>query len=1004
MTFDLTGLFLIGITYLLVLFAVAWITDRGWLPAKLVRHPAIYVFSLGVYASAWAMYGAVGFAFHHGYNFLSYYVGISGVFLLAPILLAPILRLSQTYQLSSLADLFAYRYRSAMAGGLVTVFMLLGVLPLLALQIQAVADSIHILSNEASRNSLAFWFCVTITVFAILFGARHNTPREKHEGLVVAIALESVIKLIALIATALFSIFVVFDGPFALHEWLGDHPETLTMLYAPLADGTWHSLILAFFVSAVVMPHMYHMAFTENLNPRALMTASWGLPLLLLVMSLMVPFILWAALKTMPGTDPEYFTLGVPVVMGSTPMALLVYIGGLSAASGLIIVSTLALAGMCVNHLAMPLYKPGQSRDLYGWLLWTKRILIAAIILAAYLFYYFLDNRNTLTELGMLAFVATLQFVPGLIGVLFWPTANRTGFLAGLIAGFTVWFFALLLPTITPIPGISLPFFAIDFEPNSTNWHTAAFTAIILNGLLGGIVSMVTTRSDAEDRAAETCAVDNLRRPYRWKLGAVSVEDFVNALGKPLGAATAKREVDFALRDLGLAHGETRPYMLRRLRDQVETNLSGLLGPSVAHEIVDDVLPYKPMAEGQGAEDIHFIESRLEDYQFRLSGLAAELDSLRRFHRQTLHDLPLGVCSLGPDREILGWNAVMESLTGIRASDIIGSWLHNLPEPWRRLLADFAASNAQHIHQKPLAMGDHTRWISLHKAAINLPSGQQQLGAQVIVIEDLTDMKALEARLAHNERLASIGRLAAGVAHEIGNPVTGIACLAQDLASESESNAVHDYTRQILDQTRRIDRIVQSLVSFSHSGKQRAQTIEPVELHDTIDEAIALIRLDRESRDIAISNECDKALRVAGDSQRLLQVFINLLNNARDASELDDVIRIYNRPRDDGAVTVCVEDNGTGIPVDLLGRVFEPFVTTKDPGKGTGLGLSLVYSIIEDHQGHIAIESPLHADTQRGTRIVLTLPRWRETKSADAAPEIPAAASPGADDYQEPST
>lgn len=984
MTFDLTLLFVIGISYLLVLFAIAWAADSGRLPAKIIRHPAVYVLSLGVYASAWAVYGAVGFAFNHGYNFLSFYVGISGVFLLAPILLAPILRLSQTYQLSSLADLFAFRYRSSMAGGLVTLFMLLGVLPLLALQIQAVADSIHILTNEASRNSLAFWFCMTITAFAILFGARHTTPREKHEGLVVAIAAESLIKLVALIAIALFSIFVVFDGPTDLHEWLRDHPETLTMLYAPLADGTWHSLILAFFVSAVVMPHMYHMAFTENLNPRALLTASWGLPLLLLAMSLAVPFVLWAAMKTMPGTDPEYFSLGVPLAMGSPTMALVVYIGGLSAASGVIIVSTLALAGMCLNHLAMPLYKPGQNGDLYRWLLRAKRILIATIILGAYLFYYFLDNHNTLTELGMLAFVATLQFVPGLIGVLFWPAANRAGFIAGLIAGFVVWFFALLLPTITPFAGIALPFFGIDFEPNATNWHTAAFTATILNGLLGSVVSMITSRSDAEKRAAETCAVDNLRRPYRWKLGAGSVEDFVKALALPLGAATAQREIDFALRDLKLVDSETRPYMLRRLRDQVETNLSGLLGPSVAHDIVDDVLPYKPLAEGQGAEDIHFIESRLEDYQYRLSGLAAELDNLRRFHRQTLHDLPLGVCSLGTDREILGWNAVMESLTGIRASEIIGSWLHNLPEPWRQLLMDFAGSSTQHVHQKAITIDAHTRWISLHKAAINLPAGQQQLGAQVIVIEDLTDMKTLEARLTHNERLASIGRLAAGVAHEIGNPVTGIACLAQDLATESENVLVRDYTQQILEQTRRIDRIVQSLVSFSHSGKQRATATDPVELHQIIDEAIALIRLGRDGREFNFINESDATLRVVGDAQRLLQVFINLLNNARDASAPGDTVRVFTVPSGDNTVTVCIEDNGSGIPVELLGRVFEPFVTTKDPGKGTGLGLALVYSIIEDHQGHIAIESPIHPDTQRGTRILLTLARWHED-SAEAA-------------------
>ncbi len=982
MTLELSDLLAIGLGYLLLLFLIAWATDRGWLPATLVRHPAVYVLSLGVYASAWAVYGAVGFAFHHGYNFLAFYVGLSGVFLLAPILLAPILRLSQTYQLGSLADLFAYRYRSAMAGGLVTLFMLLGVLPLLALQIQAVADSIHVLANVSDRSSLALWYCLTITAFAILFGARHISPREKHEGLVIAIATESLIKLLAMLALALFSIFSVFDGPADLHRWLSEHPETLTMLYAPLADGTWHSMILAFFVSAVVMPHMYHMAFTENLNPRALMTASWGLPLLLLILSLFVPIILWAALKTMPGTDPEYFVLGIPLAMNSPTMAVVVYLGGLSAASGVIIVSTLALAGMCLNHIALPLYKPSQDRDLYRWLLWTRRILIAAIIFSAWLFYFFLDNRNTLTELGMLAFVATLQFVPGLVGVLFWPAANRTGFIAGLATGFVVWFVALLLPTITPLTGISLPEIGIDFQPNATNWHTAAFTAIILNGLVGGVVSIVTSRSDAEQRAAETCAVDNLRRPYRWKLGATSVADFVRGLGEPLGEATARREVEFALRDLELQINESRPYMLRRLRDQVETNLSGLLGPSVAHQIVDDVLPYKPMAEGEGAEDIHFIESRLEDYQFRLSGLAAELDNLRRFHRQILHDLPLGVCSLGTDREILGWNAVMESLTRIRAAEIIGSYLHNLPEPWRALLDDFASSNAQHVHQKAVSVTGNTRWFSLHKAAINLPSGQSQLGAQVLVLEDLTDLKMLESHLAHNERLASIGRLAAGVAHEIGNPVTGIACLAQDLASESENHSVRDYTKQILDQTRRIDRIVQSLVGFSHSGKTRVGS-EAVDLQQTVDEAIALLRLGRDGNPLVAINTCDAGLLVAGDPQRLQQVFINLLGNARDASPPGEPIRIYTRPSGENIVTICVEDNGSGIPADLLGKVFEPFVTTKEPGKGTGLGLALVYGIVEDHQGLISIESPVHVSTGRGTRIVLSLPRWHDAATQE---------------------
>ncbi len=269
MVYSVSDLILIACGYLFFLFMVAWITERGWLPARLVRHPAVYVFSLGVYASAWAVYGSVGYAYQYGYNFLSYFLGISGVFLLAPILLAPILRLTTTYQLSSLADLFAFRYRSRLAGAMTTIIMLIGVLPLLALQLKAVAESIQILSGTSDPRDLAAGFCLMMVIFAILFGARHATAREKHEGLVVAIAMESLIKLVAFGAVALLGLYGVFDGPESLGNWLDEHPEMLSRLYYPLQDGTWHSMIMAFFVSAVVLPHMFYMAFTENLNPRA---------------------------------------------------------------------------------------------------------------------------------------------------------------------------------------------------------------------------------------------------------------------------------------------------------------------------------------------------------------------------------------------------------------------------------------------------------------------------------------------------------------------------------------------------------------------------------------------------------------------------------------------------------------------------------------------------------------------------------------------------------------
>ncbi|MED5389166.1 MAG: ATP-binding protein [Pseudomonadota bacterium] len=985
MVYSVSDLILIAGGYLLFLFAVAWVTERGLLPAHWVRHPLVYVLSLGVYASAWAVYGSVGYAYQYGYNFLSYFLGISGVFLLAPILLAPILRLTTTYQLSSLADLFAFRYRSRMAGAMTTVIMLIGVLPLLALQLKAVAESIQILSGTADPRDLAAGFCLMMVIFAILFGARHATAREKHEGLVMAIAMESLIKLLAFGAVALLGLYGVFDGPSSLNTWLDEHPEMLSRLYYPLQDGTWHSMIMAFFVSAVVLPHMFYMAFTENMNPRALITASWALPLMFLLMALCVPVILWAAAAGNAPTSPDYYAIGIGLITGGNG-AVLGYIAGLAGASGMLIVATLALSGMCLNHLVLPASPLHQGQNLYRNLLWTRRILIAAILALAYLFYRFTGTEHTLVELGVLSFVATLQFVPGLIGALFWPSGNRSGLFAGLTVGFVLWLLLLLLPITYPQWQFQplMELLGMRYQTGASQWHHVAIASVTANALIYAIVSIVTPMSRAEKNAAEACAVDSLRRPYRWELEAKSVDDFIDALSHPLGPITATREVEMALRDLRLPRTETRPYALRRLRDQLETNLSGLLGPSVSHQLMDDHLPYLPEEEQQSSEDIQFIESRLEQYRDRLSGLAAELDGLRRFHRQTLLELPMGVISLGADREIIGWNRAMESLTGIPAEDTIGSRLADLDPPWGEFFTRFSHDDNPHQPQLALEVDNQTRWLSLHKSEVMGAGTAEQAGGQVLVIEDITELRHMEAHLAHNERLASIGRLAAGVAHEIGNPVTAIACLTQNLDEDSDLEEQQEACEQILEQTRRITRIVESLVTFSHSGGTRLSEQVPVNLGDTVEEAISLLLLDPDHRQQPFINHCPADSWVKGDPQRLLQVFINLLGNAADASESRQPVTVRCAVRD-AFLDIQVEDQGHGIPDTLRDALFEPFVTSKPPGRGTGLGLALVYSIIEEHQGTIRVESPL--SDSGGTRFVVSLPLHRQDGTSPGHPE-----------------
>ena len=467
--------------------------------------------------------------------------------------------------------------------------------------------------------------------------------------------------------------------------------------------------------------------------------------------------------------------------------------------------------------------------------------------------------------------------------------------------------------------------------------------------------------------------MDNVRRPQRRELIAVSPQEFASQLAKPLGAKTAQREVEQALRDLHLPFDERRPYALRRLRDRIEANLSGLMGPSVAQDMVETFLPYKASSEAYVTEDIHFIESRLEDYHSRLTGLAAELDTLRRYHRQTLQDLPMGVCSLAKDQEILMWNRAIEDLTGVSAQRVVGSRLAALPDPWRGLLEGFIDAPDEHLHKQRLSIEGQTRWLNLHKAAIEEPLAPGNSGL-VLLVEDLTETQSLEDKLIHSERLASIGRLAAGVAHEIGNPITGIACLAQNLREEREGDSeLTEISGQILEQTKRVSRIVQSLMSFAHAGGKQVAA-EPVCLADVAQEAIGLLSLNKRSVDVQFFNLCDPEHWVEGDSQRLAQVLINLLSNARDASPPNGAIRVRSEASEQ-TVDLIVEDEGSGIPKSIIDRLFEPFFTTKDPGKGTGLGLALVYSIVEEHYGQITIDSPADPERECGTRISVTLPR-----------------------------
>lgn len=965
-------LFGVGLAYLGLLFLIAHATDRGLLPQALTSNALVYSLSLGVYATSWTYYGSVGLADRSGYAFLTIYLGVTGAFLLGPRLLAPLLSLCRDHQLTSIADLLAFRYGGRASGVVVTLFMLVGTLPYLSLQIQAVSRSLQVLTGETRLDAVAFAFSAVVSVFALLFGARHLSMRDKHRGLVTAIAFESAIKLIALLVAAGFILFEVFDSPRAFGAWAAARPEMIAELYEPIDSGLWSTLLLLAFSAAFLLPRQYHMAFVENERPAHLATAYWLFPLYLLLLNLPIVPILFAGRSLGLDTGPDFYVLGVTLSLERQWLSVLVFLGGLSASSAMMIVTTLALSSMCVNHLLLPAsLSSAPAGDVYRRILFSRRLLIAALIGAGYAFTLLIDGNDGLASLGLISFVAAAQLLPGVLGLLFWPRGTQRGFVLGLFLGASAWAALLILPLFVPASD------PLRWFPVATDlWTLATFTSLGLNALGFVIGSLVMparpgeyavgelTASRSSEAASAMPALPSLARSgihYRY------------ALQQVLGRRVAAEEFERAATAVGVDERETRRAELRLLHDRLERNLTGLVGPTLARDILSQP---GPADAGEEVADARLLELRLEASRERMRGLTKQLDDLRRYLRDVLRELPVGVFSLAADGRILLWNSAMTTMTGIADDAARERRPTALPPPWNELLARFAGPGGGAAERVTVTLADRTLTMDLRRASVGAESSD---AGQVILVEDRTALMALESELAHTERLASIGRLAAGVAHEIGNPLTGIASVAQNLAADAtdgiaaDADDIDEQANDILGQVQRIDAIVQSLLGFSRAGRSRAGTLMRVDLNDCVHEALRLVRYAPDTQSLSFDVDMPEGCTVLGEANQLVQVFVNLLNNAVQASPPGGAVRIVARDieRDVGAaVSVRVHDDGEGLSRDVRERMFEPFFTTKSVGQGTGLGLSLVYSIVTRHGGSVRA-----LDGERGATLEVVLPR-----------------------------
>jgi len=452
-------LILAAVGYVAFLFIIASLAERraerlraaGRSP-RFLRSPLIYTLSLSVYCTAWTFYGAVGYAARSGLEFLTIYLGPTLVFIGWWWLLRKLVRVGKAQRVTSIADMVASRYgKSNTVGVIVTILAVAATTPYIALQLQSISLSVGAFAGDeaVAPRQMALWTAAGLALFTILFGTRTLDANEQHHGVVTAIAVEAVVKLVALVAVGVFVVWGLAEGPADIMARIDAAARPEWQLRAE----RWLGLTALAAIAIVTLPRMFQVLVVENSDEKHLATASWAFPLYLMTMSLFVLPIAVVGLELMPeGANPDLFVLTLPMAMGQEGLAMLAFLGGFSAATSMVIIAAIALSTMVSNHVVVPLWLASRrgraAGDMRMLVLNSRRLSIALILGLGYVYFAVSGGSAALAAMGLIAFAGMAQVAPALIGALVWRAGSRMGAAAGLITGSAVWLYTLFLPSI----------------------------------------------------------------------------------------------------------------------------------------------------------------------------------------------------------------------------------------------------------------------------------------------------------------------------------------------------------------------------------------------------------------------------------------------------------------------------------------------------------------------------------------------------------------------------
>jgi Na+/proline symporter/signal transduction histidine kinase len=992
----------LALAYLALLFLIAWAGDRRTRPPG--RAPAVYALAIGVYCTSWTLYGAVGVAAEGGLDYLAIYVGPILVMGLGWPLIARMVRIARTENLVSISDFISARYgKSRAVAVVVTSAAAIGLLPYFALQLKAITISFEALAGDVGGlpGGTTLIVAVAMAAFAVLFGVRSVNANEPHRGLMLAVATESVVKLAAALLVGGAVAFFTFGSPGGFAATVRADPDLGQLLSLDALDQGWWSTCMLAALAFLCLPRQFHVAVVENTHIDDVRTAAWAFPLYLVAINLFVLPVAVAGLALFPdgGVQPDTFMVAIPRELGWPVLALVAFLGGLSAATGMIIVATLALGTMVSNDLILPLLarhaglrarwaaNPGPA------LLAARRVAVVGIMALAYLCYLVVAPAFPLAAIGLISFAAVAQFAPALIGGLFWRRATAAGAIAGIGAGFLGWIWAVAVPAFAAAGW--LPPDLLADGPAGIGWLSPVALGGLaldpqLHGLLWSIgpnvalyvaVSLATEPTPAELRQAERFVgvpADGARRepPPR----AASLADLHELAARYVGRERADAAFRALARDAD-AESRTPARSDAEAVQATERLLAGAIGSASARVVVASLLSDRRFSRSDARELIdeasRAILGQHELMQDALQNIRQGLCAFDRELRVTLWnrrflellDLPTELVQVGTGlEEIVRYNEAR----GEYGRGQFDTLLDRLSAPERRDRPDVYERRRPdgtmlEVSTSPLPSGGfvaaYTDVTERYRAAAALREANEALEARV---GERT--LALSAAKAEAER-ANLGktRFLAAAGHDLMQPLQAARLFLSALAERSPDHAVAqidaslDSVEHLLGELVEVSKLDSGVTTPSFADFRLADVLKPL-----AEEFSALAG----AQGLAFrAVPCSAAVR--SDPALLRRILQNFLVNAlRYTVRGRILLGCRRRDRD---VVVEVWDSGPGIPEAKLRDIFLEFHRLEQ-GKGRGEGLGLGLAIVERLAGLMGHAVDVRSRPGRGSCFSVHLP------------------------------